>query len=82
MGDPEPVKTPWWCDNCQIEVEGRDVTFQECHDERAGGCGGFVRLSCPTCNNVGWIAQRLGGYSFSSWSECPDCHNPIGIPAP
>lgn len=29
----------WWCDNCGVHVDGRNVTYEETHDSRAGGCG-------------------------------------------
>lgn len=32
-----------WCESCAEHVEPRDVTYEETHDTRAGGCGWFVR---------------------------------------
>lgn len=32
----------WWCEQCQTHVSGRDVTYDETHDRRAGGCGARV----------------------------------------
>ena len=32
----------WWCEKCQKTVGGRDVTYDETHDQRAGGCGAKV----------------------------------------
>ena len=32
----------WWCETCQTHVSGRDVTYDETHDQRAGGCGAKV----------------------------------------
>ncbi len=32
----------WWCADCAEGVDGSDVTFEERHDERVGGCGGRV----------------------------------------
>lgn len=29
----------WWCANCQCYVPASEVTFDEKHDECAGGCG-------------------------------------------
>jgi hypothetical protein len=30
---------PWYCEECGEEVDPHDVTYEETHDERAGGCG-------------------------------------------
>jgi hypothetical protein len=40
----EPIKptTGWYCPTCNQEVPCNHVTFDERHDERAGGCGGYV----------------------------------------
>lgn len=35
--------TQWWCENCRTLVDGVEVTYQETHDIRAGGCGHRVR---------------------------------------
>jgi hypothetical protein len=79
----DALKTPWWCDDCQKEIDGRDVTFQERHDERAGGCGCTVYLACDTCSNTGWCDQWLGGHALiDQWCECPDCHNPFNRTSP
>jgi hypothetical protein len=72
----------WWCDDCCKEIEGAEVTFQERHDERCGGCGCDVHLACGTCSNKGWCDETLGGYPLSPWCECPDCHNPFGYKSP
>ena len=32
----------WWCEKCQKTVGGRDVTYDETHDQRSGGCGAKV----------------------------------------
>jgi hypothetical protein len=32
----------WWCPRCESEVNGTEVTFEETHDPRKGGCGGNV----------------------------------------
>lgn len=29
----------WYCPRCNREVEPEDVTYEETHDRRAGGCG-------------------------------------------
>lgn len=36
---PAAPVTFWWCDNCEEEVDGSRVTFQEHHD----ACGHAVR---------------------------------------
>jgi hypothetical protein len=35
-------ETPWWCSTCNKEVPGVEVTYDETHDLRAGGCGQHV----------------------------------------
>lgn len=37
-----PTRTEWFCDTCDRVIEPREVTFDERHDERAGGCGVYV----------------------------------------
>lgn len=29
----------WWCHACGEEVDSIEVTYDELHDERFGGCG-------------------------------------------
>ena len=36
----------WWCPICESWVDGKDVTYDERHDERTGGCGRAVD-ECP-----------------------------------
>lgn len=84
-GQPKPVSTPeapkpgmWWCDDCEEEIAWDEVTFQERHDERVGGCGCIVYPSCATCKNTGWV------YDPNYWikvpggvyTECETCDNP------
>lgn len=42
----EPSKN-WWCRHCKQAVAGCDVTFDEAHDVRVGGCGSTVIPSTP-----------------------------------
>ena len=42
----------WWCDNCKKWVHPKDVTYEETHDERAGGCGCGVLPNVPGCPRV------------------------------
>lgn len=46
---PEPGLHHWWCETCQRQVESVEVTYDETHDLRAGGCGQhvFARPSQP-----------------------------------
>lgn len=37
----------WWCPECKVFLEWDEVTFQETHDERAGGCGEEVLPERP-----------------------------------
>jgi hypothetical protein len=32
----------WWCSACGKVVSSDQVTYEETHDERSGGCGGAV----------------------------------------
>lgn len=32
----------WYCDDCGVFVEPDNVTFEESHDTRLGGCGNVV----------------------------------------
>jgi hypothetical protein len=36
------IKNKWWCSNCKEWVNPRDVTYEERHDVRSGGCGHVV----------------------------------------
>ena len=38
----------WYCPHCKVLVAPEDVTFEQAHDERAGGCGGDVSDTMPT----------------------------------
>ncbi len=29
----------WWCPTCKKNIDGEEVTYEETHDERCGGCG-------------------------------------------
>lgn len=78
----EVSMVPWWCDDCGKEIEGRDVTYQERHDERAGGCGCAVYASCSTCENGGWVFSSYQASHAPNLDECPDCGNPNRIPHP
>lgn len=40
----------WYCRTCRREVEPEGVTFEENHDERAGGCGESV-YECDKWHN-------------------------------
>jgi hypothetical protein len=33
------MEDKWWCPNCNEWVSPRDVTYEETHDVRSGGCG-------------------------------------------
>jgi hypothetical protein len=68
--------TPWWCDDCQKEIDGRDVTYQERHDERAGGCGCNVYPSCEDCENDGWVLSSYQASHPPNFDECERCGNP------
>jgi hypothetical protein len=45
----EPESSRWWCETCQRTVDPIDVTYDETHDFRKGGCGQhvFVRSALP-----------------------------------
>jgi hypothetical protein len=35
-------KPGWFCSHCNVVVEPKDVTYEETHDIRSGGCGNNV----------------------------------------
>ena len=37
----------WFCYHCNRKLEPAEVTYDERHDERAGGCGNPVGLTAP-----------------------------------
>lgn len=39
--------TQWWCPTCKEFLDGIEVTYEETHDERCGGCGGDVLSEKP-----------------------------------
>ena len=39
MNDVTETKPQWWCADCGVNLDPRDVTYEETHDERRGGCG-------------------------------------------
>lgn len=42
MNDKKDNTDYWWCSHCQTRVDPQDVTFDELHDIRSGGCGDLV----------------------------------------
>lgn len=38
----EPGLHHWWCETCRRQIENVEVTHDETHDLRAGGCGQHV----------------------------------------
>lgn len=38
----------WWCPTCEKYLEWDEVTYEETHDERIGGCGRDVLPEKPT----------------------------------
>jgi len=42
MEPPKPPRRTWYCPTCEKEVPAEEVTLEETHDERHGGCGGHV----------------------------------------
>ena len=39
---PDEPYNKWWCATCNQWIDGSEVTYEETHDLRCGGCGGFV----------------------------------------
>lgn len=37
----------WWCQHCLSVVDPANVTYDETHDPRSGGCGGCVQIIEP-----------------------------------
>lgn len=77
---PDMPRTPWWCEDCGVEIDGREVTFNERHDERIGGCGCEVWPSCQECDNGGWV--QVYSPHPPRFDECQECYNPSGRPSP
>jgi len=48
-------KGNWWCPVCKCEVVPEDVTFEELHDRRKGGCGEPVLSEKPKEPRVIWV---------------------------
>lgn len=88
----EPAKATtgalWWCEDCGTEIYSREVTYTSdrtravIHREATGGCGCQVHPTCGTCENSGWIDQRVSGHPLTAWCECPDCRNPFNMDQP
>lgn len=36
------IKGRWWCDNCKRTVKPEEVTYEEVHCVKSGGCGFMV----------------------------------------
>ena len=77
MTKKKPVTTKefplWYCTWCECEVRPFNVTDDQRHDERNGGCGNELvgaRL-CPRCGGVGRHLLDEG--------EVVNCHE-CGIP--
>ncbi len=57
----------WWCPDCQVRLEPVDVTYEETHDGRRGGCGGSVVCTTATDvtghaiprSEVQWFAEQM-----------------------
>jgi hypothetical protein len=80
----EPVvaadKNLWWCPECQTEIDGIAVTYQERHDDRAGGCGQAVYPACSECDNGGWV--QVYSPRPPAFEMCHKCFNPSDNPSP
>jgi hypothetical protein len=72
----QPDADEWYCPACQVVVAPRDVTYQETHDVRAGGCGSRVggrpeqpkslvgrRVRLRTCHEITGTVKALAAYS-------------------
>ena len=58
MSRPVDVLAGWYCHTCRRAVEGVDVTHDERHDSRAGGCGNTVG-SAPAALDVDAAAKAV-----------------------
>jgi hypothetical protein len=38
-----PPRWGWWCPECKQWLRSSEVTYEETHDSRCGGCGEPVR---------------------------------------
>lgn len=69
-GAPAPDAGEWWCPECKAEIASVNVTYQETHDERAGGCGCHViwrekgshsgEVSAPAPDRLAELAEKAG----------------------
>jgi len=48
----------WWCPTCNTRLDVAEVTWDERHDERCGGCG----------EDVDWVEDESTVYG----NDCPD----------
>lgn len=71
----DSVANGWWCETCEKWIDPVDVTFQERHDERSGGCGESVDwlpkydLMITFCRR----SDRLWNVSLYSTKASIDC---------
>jgi hypothetical protein len=61
------AETGWWCPECKAFVPGADVTYDERHDERVGGCGQPVGTPPQTTPDLAAAARAL----IHEWREEP-----------
>ena len=75
-GPPDQASSSsvWWCEDCGKHIDGAEVTNQERHDERSGGCGCFVEPWCQKCDNGGWV--QVYSQRPPCFDTCPGCFNP------
>ena len=72
----QPEGDEWYCPTCSTVIAPRDVTYEETHDVRAGGCGGRVgdrprqpdslvgrRVRLRTCHEITGTVRALASYS-------------------
>lgn len=43
LQQPQGGAFPWWCPHCQKGVSASEVTYEETHDLKSGGCGVLVQ---------------------------------------
>lgn len=59
---PKTIKgSLWYCETCKSTVDAVNVTYEETHDVRAGGCGGRVVPDPYWSDPATWPVRVKGG---------------------
>jgi hypothetical protein len=84
VAEAEGRLTDWYCHKCKVSLPPTEVTFDERHDGRYGGCGEHVTVgsppyatSCDECVRLldsceGWSREMDG--QICIWKRQPTDH--------